>query len=538
VKGAAKLLLMAWPIAALIGMWIYVLPMAFELIHGSPLGLLWSSDSASWAVPLARSCLFAVASATISVFGGLALGLRLARARRRRISAVAIMFVPLLMGGVAWGFVWKLLLAGSPSLTALIADRSAANVWSLLVAVQVWQFLPTCAALFALRFAGADVRQTEYGDVIGRSERETIRDLYWPYSRSLTGLLLLFCLAEGFQEYSKSRLLLRASPGTGTELVTHWLVRSYTYYAPVDPRGAMKDTLSSSAALAVFEMILSGLLVVVLLWLAGRAFGALASRPAGPAQRSSSGKGDVATVLAPLITVVPLLALVGYGIAVSSLSIYLLIRVAVLSCSAGILAALISWSAGFAARLRWPEALATLSRTAVVILVFSYGIFFVPPIALSFCTFYWLALLGFRDAGVVGVVSGWTLGQVVLAMPLLVSFVVYVHFVVRSAELVYQWTSRASVGEIASMSFFGRLMPDYFLLLVFGFSFVFNESGLNAMTSGSSKWVPSIAIELIQRVDGKGASYQEAVTLIVMSLVPVSVGVALLRRGINLRARL
>jgi hypothetical protein len=441
---------------------------------------------------------------------------------------------PALIGSVAWGFTWKLLLVEN-ILTFRLADRPFVTTWTVLSVIQIWQFLPAFAFLFWLRLQAIEARYLDFGRIEGLTFGEVIRDIHWPHCRDFAGLLSLFSLAQGFVEYSKFVLIVRSSEGTKTELISHRIERFFSYLVPADPVGALKAILAIAGAVCLVGIV-AALCVIGVVQRSGdqltKSF--LARWPSLPI-----GAGRAWPRLLTSLTTLAILAPLGTtaveGFRVGTVDWLRIALSASMSLVGATLGFIVSWGFAFSSRLAWPDQLARLGSESRILLAVALGIYFFPPLALSLCSFYWLTYARIQLGSGGSVILGWLLGQTILVFPLLGVFLVHLHFAIPAKELESQLFYRARAREIALYSFISRFKLDYLVVLVFGFAFVFSESSLNSVTSGWSRWVPSMAIELLQRVDGRASSYKEAASLILISLGPVAVSLLFLRVGLRRR---
>ena len=179
------------------------------------------------------------------------------------------------------------------------------------------------------------------------------------------------------------------------------------------------------------------------------------------------------------------------------------------------------------ARIVFQRTLEGFSRRSLPYFLGMLVIQFIPPIGVAFCGYYWLsAFRAWIGSGPL-VWALWITGQALLTFPIVASFIQYTHFAVRNRELDFHRISKATLREIVMSSFLGRFAVPYVLASLFGFALIWNEFTFNLVMSGVVRDLPSFALELTQRVDGLGASYFEAVDLIVISFLPVLAGLLL-----------
>jgi hypothetical protein len=142
------------------------------------------------------------------------------------------------------------------------------------------------------------------------------------------------------------------------------------------------------------------------------------------------------------------------------------------------------------------------------------AMYLVPPTAFMICAFWWGELLHLPRS----TSASWVLGEVMLILPLLTAFALAIHSSVTNGEIEF---SLATMGFIATAktSFFRRFPNEYLLLFLLAFLGIVQEFTISSMAAPA---VPSLAVELANRIDGRGASRTEAAA-IVMFLCALSV---------------
>jgi ABC-type tungstate transport system substrate-binding protein len=203
-----------------------------------------------------------------------------------------------------------------------------------------------------------------------------------------------------------------------------------------------------------------------------------------------------------------------------------------MAAAAAVLASVISVSLAVAARVTAPRLLRRFDGRSLWVFVLLFLLLAVPAICVGLCGYEWTSLLSRNSAPQqVGV---WLVGQTVLTQPLLVGFLLWTHFQVETRELEFQQASGLSLRELAGFSFMKRFRLQYLLVVVFAFSFVWNEDTLNRVLSDT---IPSMTDRLGSRVTGRGASSAEATSLVLfsaaLSLLMIIVWNSLLSRAMS-----
>jgi ABC-type sugar transport system permease subunit len=473
-----------------------------------------------WGVPFLRSAAFAVVTPIVCIPLGFLFALLAKDCANFLRAPLAILMAPMLMGGVALAFCVKLDVLRSATVVGLIANRAFIPTWGLMLLAQTWQLLTLATYLFWFRLQLVPARIHRFAEGSGLSALEYARDVYWPHARNLAGILTLFISTTSFYEFIKFYLVLRASPGGGTELASHWLLRFYNFYADVDPRVATRMSLAMAGVGIVFAIVVA--LVAITMTLASIDIGTRwlakvgSRRPGRHSVRPNLVAAcAIVTAVLPVSGLVPYLRWQGFA-PISEFS-----RSVLLALIASIIALLLSVLLGISGRLLLRQTMERFDARSAVVFAALYFVQVIPAIGIALCGYYWLGVLASRGSVAAWVPVLWLACQVIIALPLTASFVQVSHFRVRTIELDFQESSRVGLRDVIWHSFLRRFSLDYLLVAIFGFSIIWTESTVNSTLSNLSRSIPSLAVELTQRVDGRGASYPEAAGLILTTLVPV-----------------
>lgn len=433
---------------------------------------------------------------------------------------LSLLLAPALLGNLSIAFLFKVQVMNSVWFEQAVASRSFSSVWGSFLAIEIWQYGSLFLYLFWLRLQRLPKNVVDFTKVSQLKQTEVIRDVLWPHSRNLAGLLLLVGFLFACQEFAKTELIFRPSLGTDTELANHWLEREYyrdlnTY----DANFARNSTFKNSAGFLVATLTLSATGILLLLSAISYAFRLLPSLkgPSSPKEPEGRAKNDpVPYVLAWLITLLvlmPVLGAVRY-LRPGSLSDMNEISEALLLTLAGaLMASLVAIAFGVAARLAGRSLLQRFDSKSLKVFIALFLLQAVPAISVGLCGYEWLSLL--NRYSYAQQVSVWIVGQSILALPMLGGFVLWVHFQITTRELEYQEATKLSLRETAFWTFLKRFKLEYILVFIFGFSFIWNEDTLNRIMSDS---IPSIVHRLGARITGRGVSYSEAATLVLFSI--------------------
>lgn len=473
-----------------------------------------------WGIPFLRSAAFAIITPIVCIPLGLIIALFAKDCNRSLRAPLAILMAPMLMGSVAIAFCVKLDILRSDAIVASIVNRAFVPTWSLMLLAQAWQLLTLATYLFWFRLQLVPARLHRFAAGTGLSAFEYVRDVYWPHTRNLAGILTLFTSTTSFYEFIKFYLVLRASPGGGTELASHWLLRFYNFYASVDPRVATRMSLAVAGVGIVLAIVVA--LVAITVTLASIDLGTRCLARVGGRRANRDGvlsnlvaAGVIVAAILPVFGLAPYLQWKGF-VPIGAFS-----RSVALAFMASIVALLLSVLLGISGRLLLRRTMERFDSHSAIVFAALYFVQVIPAIGIALCGYYWLGILASHGNVAAWVPVLWLACQVIIALPLTASFVQVNHFRVRTIELDFQESSNVGLRDIIWHSFLQRFSLDYLLVAIFGFSIIWTESTVNSTLSNLSLSIPSLAVELTQRVDGRGASYPEAVGLILTTVVPV-----------------
>jgi ABC-type sugar transport system permease subunit len=467
--------------------------------------------------PLIRSLGFAFIAALLSVCAGFYVAVILSPSTRRSPIITLLLLLPL-MGSVFAGLAVHLDMRYK-IVYGLISDRHFFATWSLLLLTQLWQFVPLYLFLFAVHLNAVSVETGTFMSVSRASWGETVRDVYWPHCRNLAKLLILLAVGEGMREFVKPAMIIRASTGTGTEMVTGRLERYYATLSKANFEAATTGTLSRSLLVTLAAALLAILTIQIVEWLARGVNAALRGVQSNPEIRAS---GLVALLLAGAVPLIGMATLFDIR-ALGQLPWDKLISSVVLALSAVVLTMLFVMIFAIAARVGFVEWLAMFDARSLPLFICLLTVRLVPPIAIVLCGFDWLFRFDAMSASMA--ILAWIGAQMMITFPLLAGFAIFTHFAVRTEEIEFHEVSRASWLEIARDTFLRRFGREYLLITIFGLSIILAEDAINSIMAFA---VPSIAHELSLRIGGRSGSYREAVTIATMAATPVMAAIGMM----------
>lgn len=505
---------------------IFASPLLNAVAHEDIRSVFANCYGDGWCAPFARSASFAIITTLVCVPVGFLLALLAKDCVNSLRMPLAVLMMPMLMGGVAVAFCVKLDILHSALVVTLISNRSFLPTWGLMLLAQAWQLLTLSIYLFWFRLQLIPSGTLSFAATSGLSPFEYVRDVYWPHTRNLAGILALFFATTSFYEFIKFYLIIRASQGGHTELTSHYLLRLYSFYAGVDPRIASSKSLAMAAV--AIPIAIATALTAVIATLSG--IDVCARFLANVSKRSTRrrvARSNVVAIGTMLMAILPLGGLIPYLKWTGFASLGDFPRSVFLAFIASLVALVVSILLGISGRLLLRRTMERFDSHSALVFAVLYFLQVVPAIGIALCGYYWLDVIASRGGVAEWVPVLWLACQVIIALPLTASFVQVSHFRVATTELDFQESSKVGLGDLIWHTFLRRFSLDYLLVAIFGFSIIWTESTVNSTLSNLSRSIPSLAVELTQRVDGRGASYSEAAGLILATLVPVLLGLTL-----------
>jgi hypothetical protein len=184
--------------------------------------------------------------------------------------------------------------------------------------------------------------------------------------------------------------------------------------------------------------------------------------------------------------------------------------------------ALISIVCGIILRLLLPRRLSGFNESSIKLFIFLFVLRVIPAIALSFCT---LSIFhSFFQGNSIAVYPFWSISQLILVIPFLLSFVLFIHFDLSYKEITYYKLIKIGLRELIKIHFYKKYLVSYLLVLLFSVSFIWNE---DSATSMLSVYVPSANIELFSKSVGRSTDYSFAANLIVPNLIIIALALLL-----------
>lgn len=472
---------------------------------------------------LAYSGLYGFACSILACPVGFLLAHALLRAQIRVRKGLPFLMLPTLLGSAAFAFMFRRSIELSTALPESIADRRLIPTFGFLVLARAWQFAPLATFVFFMALERTSKARREYMRSLGSRSSECLRDLYLPGTRNTFWLCALLCFAISYSEYSLPHLLLKASPGTDSEMVAESVRRYYRITSEQSPQvGSQGVLMLSSIAGGV------GAILAVLAAFASVGAVHLIVRVLPTRRRSLLRRGASPTAWATVVvgaSILPLLS-VFFPLPMPEFPSSGFLSQLAHSLGVGTLCAVLALAATFSGRVGLPMRFGTLNCFTTAILGGLFLWLVVPPSGLALMAHWWVRVLGGKlDSSVATLL--WWLAELTLAFPVLAAFFLVTHFQVETTEIAYLRTQRASAWEMLVNSFIRRLWPGYLLLAFFATCLTWHESTVNSVLGMAAFGGDTLPLLLEGKIDGRSGNFESANWLILTSVLMLSVGIFL-----------
>ena len=177
--------------------------------------------------------------------------------------SLSILLLPIVLGNTSIAFMAKLNLSNTSLLTSVIEKGSAAY-FVMLVLIQCWQYGFLFLYLFWLNFNSIPSDTNNYFKGLHLPKIKRLKDVLIPRSKNLTILLLLIGFIFGFHEDIKNQFIFKASQGTNSELINHWLNRNHQSNLLLNQDIAISQTYGSSIIITLFTFLVIGFTLLIL----------------------------------------------------------------------------------------------------------------------------------------------------------------------------------------------------------------------------------------------------------------------------------
>jgi len=417
---------------------------------------------------------------------------------------------------VATVFVFKVILFDTDFFNSIVQGGSFTQTLFLLF-IQFWQFGFLFAYLFWLNIQNTPKRLKDYSFVAGLSSSEKIRDIVLPQVRNLFILLLFIGFVFSFYEDAKSQFIFKASQGMGTELINHWLYRTYQSNLLINPVFANQSIFTTGLLVFVFTVLIF-LVLGSLALIALRNFSKIKSISIHNSKEVTTQNRKFISFFVAIISVITILFPVITSLLKSQYNLADNISEIgfpfVLTFIAAFAATLFAVTFGITSRLAFPKLLSGFNSKSLLYFLAIFFLQIIPPLCIVLCGFKWLSWIGYSSDLLIYVV--WIAGHCILTLPILGSFALATHFSVKGNELNYLTAYNISGKSIIEYSFLKRFKAEYLLTFLFAFTFIWNDAGLNMVLSDK---IPSFATNLQMLFIGRAADYSKATSFVLVAVL-------------------
>lgn len=476
---------------------------------------------------LLRSLIFAIISSLFNIIVGFFLALLL-----KHISIFSFLgrqlswfLLPVILGNASVAFIFKVSLFNTHFFNNIIQAGSYSH-FALLLLLQFWQFGFLFAYLFWSNFHSINESKLGFAKAFKLNSWEIFKDITLPLSKNLGVLLFLIGFVFAFYESAKSQFVFKASQGTNTELISHWLERTYYSKLLVNLDYASSYVFKSSLLVFISSLLTFLIIGVMLNFLLQKV-----SRFKGTGTRRFTicnniylkRFSEIIFLLTCFFIILLPVTMVFYKIGVkfsdqiSNLTLPL--GLTIISAS---LTTLFSLTFAIVARLVFKNTLQNFNSSSMILFALLFMLLLFPSIAILLSGFQWLSWLGYNSNIMIYFV--WVSGHVVLLSPLLIGFLLLIHFQVKVVEIEYISAYTLQLREIVINSFIKRFKAEYIFTLIIACSFIWNEAVLNIILSDR---IPSFAANLQMMFVGRAANYQLASSYLIVSILLAVISIIL-----------
>ncbi|WP_462268295.1 hypothetical protein [Mucilaginibacter sp.] len=410
---------------------VYLIPFVQNLIHPLDVIGVFKNDQDGFTAALLRSGVFAVLTAVLLTGGALIFSILLIKVelRSKKSLLLNLLLMPVILGNVSSSFIWKIITLDSDFLFA-----SAGRKFFGVGLMELWQYGPLFIYLFWLNLLTVKSQTWDYARAIDLSPFEKIKDIILPHQRNMAILLYVICFIFCFYEEAKIEFIFRGSRGTNTEMVNHWLNRTYQSDSLLSADYAFRHI--SQVGLLVLILALC-ILVGSLLLKAGLYRLLITTKKLYFGSRFNYPVGIAYAIMALLLVFVcyPLVAALVRQAGNLSFDLAKLLFPLSLTLIAAVLASLLAIVFGIMSRLAWQQILSSFNYRSMLFLILMFTLLIVPPIIILISGFKWMQNVGYSSTYNIDI--AWLVGHCILSFPLLAGFAVATHFRAKNNYINY-----------------------------------------------------------------------------------------------------
>lgn len=421
---------------------------------------------------------------------------------------ISFLLIPSLLGNVAIGY----FLSRLQLFEHFSENRSILSIYLPLFLTNFYQYGSLTIFLFYLRIKDIPNELIQFASSNGYSLKEKIKEIYLPQIQKIGTLLFIMLFILIFNEFSKVIILFRSSPATNTELISHLIDRLF------------RIDLMNRTELAINNLLNQGILITIIFILFCIILFAKRSYKIGQLiiYKSFILFFFLTKLIRPTTVIVLLnlfilsiflpISLILADIRIPELSI--LVNVFLKSVPLFTIVSLFIASyfiiCSINLKLLFPLQLSVESKNynKYIWNLFIYRV--IPAVAIGYLGFHFIKTLSINKY------LFWIIGQTILSAPIILTFLIYTHIEMRKETIFFINRHRFSYIEILKLLFHKSYKLSYFLVVLFTFSFIWND---DILSYAIRMHIPTPVIDLMNNSIGKSLCKSEAA----FSLLPLFV---------------
>ncbi len=141
--------------------------------------------------------------------------------------AVPLSIIPVLLGSATFAFVWRTSFAEFLTNTKLISERGSISVILIDLCAQLLRYLPIASWFLILAVLETPVTTRLYAHHIGIRPLALVRAEFLRHWLAPVLIVAAFAFQDAFNDYIITYLTLKPSDATNTELISHFLNRTF-----------------------------------------------------------------------------------------------------------------------------------------------------------------------------------------------------------------------------------------------------------------------------------------------------------------------
>jgi hypothetical protein len=426
---------------------------------------------------------------------------------------------PIFLGNSSFAFIWNTPYA--EYLSEVFATRGSATVVVIDITAQILRYAPLATWLLAIVVFNGEPMLRLYSRHAGLGPTALMRAEFLYRWMPACLVVAAFAYQDASNDYMVTYLALRPSVATHTELISHFLSRSFLSAAIGHSARDAAGVLTATSLVGGLVLSLVFLALVLLVLSALRLLRPTMRRSKGKpsAQRLSPARPEIRSGQSALSSLLPAFAgaivIAGLCYRLAGLErtnikdASVLLTTLLLSLAVAILC----WGVGavisFVIRELHHESDGSAQRSFAAVALVAVSLGFIPPLGLAAAVYMLLFSIG--DFGQGSASVGWFIAQTVRMLPLVFVFLIPTALTLEDEAI---WYLRINEIRFWKRLYILLLMPSkatHFAIILIGWNFVFNEGVISSVFQAN---IPAFS-DIIQRAtSGRSAAYPLAGLLI------------------------